>query len=140
LIRGVYERWDRDLSGGVRGTGAGSKDTGASSTDVSAGERDKDEDTEEATRKRKVADNKGREWGAAERPQAGYKKDKQVETGKGREDDGEWLIIDFATIMVCFFSISHTVMLRHEAIRTVLFGLDSGVFVVSHFSFVPVQF
>ncbi|KIM74043.1 hypothetical protein PILCRDRAFT_14768 [Piloderma croceum F 1598] len=94
LIRGVYKRWDRDLGGGVRGTGAGSKDTGASSADVSASERDKDEDTEEATRKRKVADNTRREWGVAERPQEGYKKDKQVKTRRGREDDCEWLIID----------------------------------------------
>lgn len=94
MARGVYERWDSDLDGGVRGTGAGSKDTGASSTDVTASERDEDEDTEEATRKSKVADYRGRERGLAERSQAGYKKDKQVEKGKGMEDDGEWLIID----------------------------------------------
>ena len=88
LTRGVYGCWDRDLGGGVRGTGAG-----ASSTDVNAGECDEDEDTEEATHKRKFADNKGREWGVAERPQAEHTKDKQVEKGKAREDEGEWLII-----------------------------------------------
>jgi hypothetical protein len=82
LIRGVYKHWDRDLGGGVRGTGAGSKDTGASSADVSASECDKDEDTEEATRKRKVADNTRREWGVAE-PKKDTRRTSRLRQGGG---------------------------------------------------------
>jgi len=56
LIRGVHERWHRDLGCGVKQrAGAGSKDAGASSTDVSASEHDEDEETEQGTRKRNVA-------------------------------------------------------------------------------------
>ena len=48
LIRGVHERWNRDL-GGVRGSGSWSKDTGVLSTDVSVSEHNEDEDTEKGT-------------------------------------------------------------------------------------------
>jgi hypothetical protein len=94
----------------VRRAGSCSKDTGTLSTDVSASEHDEDDSTEKATRKRKIADKgkgRGRERAVVERPKVEYMKDKQCDKGEGREDDGEWLIIDLCDdngVFSSFFS------------------------------------
>lgn len=58
-----------------------------STTDVSASEHNKHEETEQETRKRKVAGNvkvKGRERELAGRPQVEHKKKKRAEKDKGK--------------------------------------------------------
>jgi hypothetical protein len=60
----------------------------------------------------------------AERPQAGYKKDKQVEMRRGREDDSEWLIIDLCNDngMFLFYFPHCDVTSRGDPNRIIRFG------------------
>lgn len=91
----------------MRCAGSWSKDTGTLSTDVSASEHDKDEGSEKATRRRKVAGKgkgRGRERGVVERPKVEYMKGKQCDKGEGREDDGVIDLCDDNGMFSSFFS------------------------------------